>query len=327
MAVSVVNSSSLTQAAQNNLPITYPASISKNNLLIAVVNAPSSNTMVAPTGWNLLATASGSTAFLWYKRATGDEGGSDSWNWTTNSVSCGIIVNLTGNAIGNGVDGTPTSNANGASTNKTAPTITPRYTADMLLNIYTDTSANAITVPGGQSNTGGAQGNTMSIIAGYETLSAVPVAATGTRVATNAGNTANTCFSLCISPAIVAGTLLPAGVFAINDIPKVTKPISGAVAGVIAQNGLLAIAGGTIGVAGGYKIAGTVTSNGAPARKRVFICLRNSPGTVLAETYSDATTGLYTFTGLGAATYDVWAQDPNNVYNNVSAAIIVSVPS
>jgi hypothetical protein len=68
---------------------------------------------------------------------------------------------------------------------------------------------------------------------------------------------------------------------------------------------------------GTYKITGTVTYNGSPARRKVrLFTLRD--GRLIDETWSDASTGAYAFTQLKDQEYFVWSEDYLRVYDPVS---------
>lgn len=181
----IVSASSTTVASGTSITITAPASISTGNLLIAVIATTSTSVLATPSDWSLLTTAANGEA-SYFKIATNAEPGSYTWTWTTASVGCGLIVQITGN------NATPLDvyggQANTSSANITAPTLTPRPKTDLLVNIYASNTANTITVPAGQNNIGGTTGNSRAIICGYQTLSDTYATGTITSNNTNVSN-------------------------------------------------------------------------------------------------------------------------------------------
>lgn len=76
--------------------------------------------------------------------------------------------------------------------------------------------------------------------------------------------------------------------------------------------------------AGFYRIAGTLTVEGDPARYRVRVCERRS-GHILAAGIS-AEDGSYEFTHLPSGEYIVYAIDHTRTYNAAVADAVVAVP-
>ena len=325
MAASVVNSTSTTGASGTSLALTYPASITQGNLLVAVVSATGGTSFVAPAGWTLGPVAV-TAAACYFRIADGTETGNVTWTWTTAGVNCGIMVNCTGNMTGNFVDASA-SVANGASTNYVASAVVPRNVGDLLLNVYAGNTANAITVPGGQSNTGGTTGNTKCIIAGYETLSSTPPAAsTGTRTATGT-SAANQCFSIAVSGLVTSGKLFPFGQpFSIlGPMEAAPNPISGFVSSNNIPSFPRALGGGQYG--GNYKIEGYTKEQATLAAIQRFVSIApvGSQSLEIDWQLSD-TSGFFSFTGIAAGTYVLYAWDQNGVEDSVTHTYIAAVP-
>lgn len=206
MAVPTVQSaSSNTAASGTSITINAPSGITADDYLVCMIYCSSATvgSVVQPFGWLVKAAFGSIGGGVYYRRCRGaTDPASYTWTWTTNSLASGIIVRVSG------VESMEAAVAqiNASSTNITAPTATALYSATTLLSIYTTQTANAITVPGGQSNIGGTTGNTRAIIAGYETLSAT--GGTGTRVATCGVAAANLGCNLILRENL-GGILLP----------------------------------------------------------------------------------------------------------------------
>lgn len=181
----IVSASSTTVASGTSITINAPSSISSGNLLIAVVATTSTSTLATPSDWTLLTTAAGGEA-SYYKIASNNEPSNYTWTWTTSSVGCGLIVQVTGNSVMplDAYGG----QANASSANITAPSVTPRPKTDLLVNIYASNTANTITVPASQNNIGGTTGNSRAIICGYQTLADTYATGTVTSNGTNVSN-------------------------------------------------------------------------------------------------------------------------------------------
>ena len=82
------------------------------------------------------------------------------------------------------------------------------------------------------------------------------------------------------------------------------------------------------GVLGNYRVAGDVAIAGSPdmpVRRRTLL-LREPDLTVVAETWSVATTGAFEFLNVAAGAYTVLAEDYPHTYNSVVAARVAAVP-
>ena len=181
----IVSAASTNVASGTSITITAPASISRGNLLIAVISTTNTSTLATPSDWAVLTSLTIGQVSYW-KIATSNEPANYTWTWTTASVACGIIVQATGGSLFP-VDVTA-GLVNASSANITAPTITPRQTTDLLISIYTSLAAGAITVPASQNNIGGTTGNSRAIICGYENLSDTYATGTLTSNNTNVSN-------------------------------------------------------------------------------------------------------------------------------------------
>ena len=323
MAASVVNSTSTTGASGTSLALTYPASITQVPAGSRRVGHRR-NVFVAPAGWTL-GPAAVTAAACYFRIADGTETGNVTWTWTTAGVNCGTMVNCTGEHDRDFVDASA-SVANSASTNYVASAVVPRNVGDLLLNVYAGNTANAITVPGGQSNTGGTTGNTKCIIAGYETLSSTPPAAsTGTRTATGT-SAANQCFSIAVS-GLVTGKLFPFGQpFSIlGPMEAAPNPISGFVSSNNIPSFPRALGGGQYG--GNYKIEGYTKEQATLAAIQRFVSIApvGSQSLEIDWQLSD-TSGFFSFTGIAAGTYVLYAWDQNGVEDSVTHTYIAAVP-
>ena len=156
-----------------------PTGLTKGELLLAVLaTASGSSAYVAPVGWTLLGSAL--TGSAWWKIATDVEPSTYTWTWTTSEVVDGCVLSVSG------VSKVPVDafaiEENSSSTSITAPSVTPRWNADLLVSVYVSLGANVITLPAGQTSFGSSVGTSASITVAYETLAGN--SATGTRVAT-----------------------------------------------------------------------------------------------------------------------------------------------
>lgn len=184
-APTIVSASSTTVASGTSITINAPSSISRGNILIAVIATTSSSVLATPSDWIRLNLPANGEASYW-KTAGSSEPADYTWTWTTSSVGCGLIVQITGNSI-SPIEAS-NAQANGSSVNITAPTLTPFAKTDLLVNIYATNTANTITVPAGQNNIGGTTGNSRAIICGYQTLADSYATGTITSNGTNVSN-------------------------------------------------------------------------------------------------------------------------------------------
>lgn len=184
-APTIVSASSTTVASGTSITINAPSSITRGNILIAVIATTSSSVLATPLDWIRLSLPANGEASYW-KVAGSSEPSDYTWTWTTSSVGCGLIVQITGNSVFPIEAYSAQSNASSA--NITAPSITTLSKTDLLVNIYATNTANTITVPAGQNNIGGTTGNSRAIICGYETLADTYATGTITSNGTNVSN-------------------------------------------------------------------------------------------------------------------------------------------
>jgi hypothetical protein len=86
-------------------------------------------------------------------------------------------------------------------------------------------------------------------------------------------------------------------------------------------------AGGFGGYGGNYKIVGTCQDAATllPLQRRVYLFSPQGE-LLLADQYSDPTTGVFTFYNIALGTYTVEGWDQNLVQNNEVSALVISVP-
>jgi hypothetical protein len=271
--------------------------------------------------------------------------------WTTASNYAVQFIEVDGAAIGDGIDGIAVGLS--LSTNPVAPTVTPKGVDDLLVSVYSGNAANVITVPGSQTLIAGSQATgPTSTSAGEENLTSN--AATGTRTATAASMNWRAWNILFAGPTS-SGILLPSG-WTNAPGPVYADPgaISGAPTPVVfggansspsrghpklnhgQWSGNASFVGtgfvglrDTVGFSGNHKIVGTgaliVTSDGLPAARRIYLFPRTTPSILVGETWS-RDDGTYEFLNIRAGVYDVLGVDWNDVQNNVTRALIQSIP-
>ncbi len=318
----MINESGATAASGTSIAITYPTGVQAGDLLVAAIgNVSTSSALVQPAGWTLLDNPAGAIASM-YKIADGTEtSGSVTWSWTGASVSCGLMVLVRG--VSRSPIDTSGAQANASSTSLTAPTITPRWAACLLLNFYVDNGANTITVPAQQSFSGATSGNTRSITAGWEPLNSN--AATGTRVAT-ATAAVNYGFALAIRGPQTPIVVLPDsaigsnnGVQAYRDASLPVGPVNSAIgfgAQWAGRDPFTGFPGNSWqGWGGTASISGTCNVGTQPlANIWVYLSPMSSQGTVIAAQYTGAD-GTFSFTGIAPGLYVVEGVDPSGTYN------------
>ena len=159
-----------------------------------------------------------------YKLITGNE---TTWSitWTTSSNYAYATVSL-----GCASFCAPEASAgqeNASSLSITAPTVTPKWTNDMLISMFMTNTAHAITVPVAESAYAGLESHTvMGVNVAYLQLSTN--SATGTEVASCGTAAVNFGVNFVLRAPTVGGTLLPAGSCAqINPLLNNNAAISG----------------------------------------------------------------------------------------------------
>jgi hypothetical protein len=213
-----VSVSSQTQGASTFLTINAPAMIAKGNLLVAVVNPGVGTALVAPSGW-ITGVAAGVRCTIFYRIATDVEPATYTWTWTGSTAACALIQQWSG-VIESGFDVVPVGGTQ-FSTSILAPTIQPKWNADVLVNVYVAGTASAITVPASQTghDVGFTSGNGLAIVAGWENLSSNT--ATGTRTATTGGAGTNQFgFSMVLREPQTQGFVVDASLFAADPVHR-----------------------------------------------------------------------------------------------------------
>lgn len=77
--------------------VAYPATINANNILIILVQAFGDRTATTPTNWNSLASTSANrSVFLFWKRATGSETGTETVTMSASVNSTSIMMRFSG---------------------------------------------------------------------------------------------------------------------------------------------------------------------------------------------------------------------------------------
>jgi len=342
VGVDVVSAVGGTQAAGTSLAINFPNGFVRDHIYVVVVCNNNAN-QTAPAGWTIEVNPATGRAAWWYQ-GTGDPTNvTHTWTWTGNWPQAYMVIELSGAAIGQGVDASGGSASTSAA--PLAPSVTPHYVTDLLLCVYYGVSGNAITVPGSMSqvNVTPATGNGITITAGYETLTSN--AATGTRAA-SCTSQAWVAFSMCFAPlspagpntlsaaplANVVGAIASAPVACIGlgsaSNPSKAPPFTshGNWAGCATNMGQTSPEPGLAGgYHGNFKVTGIVYDGVNVAQRRVFLTPRNAQGLVLAEQFSDPTTGVYLFENVAAGLYDVWGVDQNDVQNDAWQAMVAAV--
>ena len=314
-APTVVNASSTTAASANSITVAAPASIVRGRLLLAVIAQANTVTFTTPDGWQLLTNTTQAAAF-W--KITGS---SEPANYTfafvgVANTSCALVLQIAGNSI-QPVEVAAGQN-NAASASITAPTVTPRWTADLLVTVYSAQSANAITVAAGQSNIGSATGNTRSINAGYETLTSN--AATGTRVGTIT-SVANNGFNFVIREPVTDGFLIPTTEYLYGNPRDVlhASPARVPARGAIRGDAYVRVGYGT------YKVEGYTKQYSTLKPLIRYVRLLTQSGDDISIQTTNSGTGFYSFKNLAPGKYTVLGLDQNGVQNGVVAALVQAV--
>jgi len=185
-----------TNASGTSISVPMPASLTAGNtLIIAVMTGPSTSNMSTPSGWTALQLPSNGA--LYAKIADGTET-SQSISWTTNAVSAYASLQMS-NCYG-ALPDIYSEVLNSLSTNYTAPAVTSSDGGCTLINVYFGRSANAITLPAGQTSMAATTtGNSMCVRGAYEYLGTGSGTSTGTRVATGT-SAVNMGVSIAIRP-------------------------------------------------------------------------------------------------------------------------------
>lgn len=340
-----------TQGSSTSLSPNWASGMTRGTLYIIVINTAVGNTMVCPSEWTLLYSLNvGKNVYYRYGDGLGVSY-TPTFSWNTASVLSYQILEISATQTGQGINASL--GGSGLSTTPTAPSITPKYNACMLVSVYCGRAANAITIPGGQTSTGlgsSATGNSSSTNSGYEYLTSN--AATGTRAASSASMTWD-CYNFAIAPITTSGgIILPDGWNSYAGTPNTAPGNSSQYGGINIGFGSAAVIsremprtstglwvgsapyagarGGIDGLATGYtgvyKISGTVTSQGIVAKKRIFVSPRQAPSIIIGEVYSDPSTGYFEFNNLAPGLYDVYGMDQDNVCNDAFQALVQAVP-
>jgi hypothetical protein len=341
----VVNVTSGTFASAAAATLTAPASLAAGDLLVAFLSTPGGTAHLGPNAYWLRgnSTVNNTHDSWWAHTVDGGEPASWAWSWTTASTGAWLVLHLSN--VGRGLDALDVDiSSNLASTNYLAPSISPYGATDLLVNVYRCSTANAITVPGGQSNAGGVTGNGNAIIAGYQTLAAA--GATGTRTATGT-SAASTCFSTVFKSPINAGrVMVPAmGYGSARDLldrggaavagrgPYRMAPGGGTPAATDRESmGRRPYSGGSglaiaSGYAGAYRIAGVCQQAGTLAllQRLVLLSPQGVPALVIAAVYSDPVTGAFAFNNIAPGRYIVEGVDTGGVQDVVVHALVTAV--
>jgi len=318
MTAAIIASASGTFATgANNVSVGMPTTPLVGNLLIMFVHAPSAtggwNT---PSGWTKL--TAGTTANMYYRIADGSEQGQFySVSWTTNSKGSYGTLHVSGAAVSL----TPDANnlqANASSANITAPSVSPSWPNDLLINFYSTSVNAAITLPGGQSSYSGfvVSGNAMSLSLGYETLAAA--GATGTRVATSSA-AANVGASIALrdaSAGFSGGAIeTPGNVISIRGLLRQQNGLSVASPSFVLSCGH---GSGTASLSGTCKVGSTPLPG-----VYVTISPTNAPNNVIGTTIS-AGDGTFSFSNIPAGWYVVEGVDPTGRYDGVIHTLILA---
>jgi hypothetical protein len=301
----LVSSSSNTGASGTSLIITAPASIAAGNLLWAFIAPTNTGTnIIAPAGWKPGYPTVPTGVF--YKVATGTEPANYTFTWTNVSVSAGIILNVGTVPASGGIDvlGGPDS---GTGLNINASASTARNYSDLLVCVYVCDAAVTITLPGSQSPTGALQGNTMSIIAGYETFT------------NSLGHIATT---------VASHNWWSASFYAMGTITAAVMLGFGSKAFGVGATGQFAGRAAAQPYGGSYKVQGHCRDINTllPIQREVWIAPEGAPTLALLSTFSDPVTGYYVFNNLAAGRYIVYGFDTNQLQDSVAHAMVAAVP-
>lgn len=293
----VVNAASQTFAAGTSVAVTLPASLVVGNLLVLYVQTrDTANTpTISDLSWAVVGSTGYGTAF--WKLISGSEGATVTVAWINSSAGAALVAQI------NGSSSFPIevyAVAASTSANYTAPTVTPKWNADLLLSFYSGAIASAITVPGGQSNIGGTTGNSANIILGYETLASN--SATGTRIATSSSATWGAINILVREPS-AAGVSID---FPFNHTDYPNAKVYGPGAGQVD------LGSGLIGLYGQYKLTVNTTLSGVPgANYRVVITQQGDTRPLRSGITGPS--GVLVFDRLPNLTYTVYGTDINDV--------------
>lgn len=315
----VVNAGSTTVASGGTISIPAPASLVVGRILVAAIFTTTvTNTFVAPANWypavNGGAQVILAAAVFWHI-VDGTEGGTFTFTWGSNSTAAGICVQTNGASSGWPIE-VIAGQANASSANIIASAAVAKWNADLLLSFYSTNTANAITVPGGQSNVGGTTGNSKAIICGYEALAANGT--TGTRTATGTA-AINAGLNVLVREPSTIGTALLNAYFSVPILYAANYGTYGK-GNLIGDMNRVGVWYGQFKVAGyALKDDGTL----APLVRNIF--LTNDYGYTLRGTTTPAADGSFTFDNIPAGNYIVWGADPNDVQDAKIHAIIAAV--
>lgn len=314
----IVSHVSTTQASATSLTINAPASITKGNILVLVLylgggSSPQITSDNSGGKWfNTGLTNIGTS--VWIKVAGSAEPATYTISWTTSNPASAIIFQISDaltNYLGLYDVGVATSNA--ASTSYTAGSVTTRTANCLLVSIYAGSTANAITVPGGQTPFGSTFGNSRCIIGGYETLTTA--GATGTRVATGT-SAANFGFNLAFRDPSFSVVEYP-----INNTSYANASVYGDGNRMTLLGANAELAYGTSSISGfTYNAGGSVISMSVILKKQSSFSARNQ---ILAQT-SNPVTGAFLFDKLAAGLYTIYSYDPNEVEISVLKTITLT---
>src|SRR5581483_6207458 len=187
------SSASAQNGVASSLVLPVPAGVAAGNVLLAVVDVASSNTVSTPAGWTLVrsdvTTASGGVTGQWayYHVAGGSEPASYTWQLGGKVGAAGAILAYSGADTTNPIDAAAGQAGSTKSTAITAPSVTTTVAGDMLVGLFGIHGQHTVTPPATMSErTDLAQPSSGGQKVTSETADAVKATAgaTGTRVAT-----------------------------------------------------------------------------------------------------------------------------------------------
>lgn len=179
------------------------------DLLIAVAVAAKSpynadlGTFTGMSGWTQLYNAYTPTGNrynygVWWKLAGGSESGSYACSWTTSSVYGWMLVDYT-TPDGSAPIDVSASADSGITTTPSSPSVTPTFTKDILLSIYTNFGdQGAYTIPSGMTSRQNVRHSTNGCDINLAELQLASASATGTKQWTTTGNQADQMISIAI---------------------------------------------------------------------------------------------------------------------------------
>ena len=364
------NSATGTLPAGTSLGLPSQTTWSVGDIIVVAVATNGGSAVTAPAGWTALDSPNASTASFYKIWTLADFNAAPvtlTFSWTGSVVAAYCWLDVSSYNFGAGVVTATISpvieahaaNQNASSTSITAPTSTPEWPFDLLVNVYfSRTAAGAIVIPGNQTAGAANNANSMSVAIGSEALHSNN--ATSTRTATGGAAAVNYGFSMVFRSgnlASLTGRLMPCGdnfndldpfrkgvsslsgvgankVVLLDSVDKSVAPdsvqphIKNSDASVNSRAAFLGTGTWPIGFNGNYKIVGVAYDlvNQLIPLPNVWVYLYPcaAPSLCIAAAYTDAS-GNYSFSNIAPGSYIVIGHDPSATYQGYVVDWVVAV--